>query len=80
MVFVALLAAVPAVANPSIESKRAQAEAVQGQLLQLSDSLERARAQYDASSAKLAHIQRDLKQNRHEYKVAKHNLRIGQSA
>jgi len=77
---VALLAAVPALANPSIESKRAQAEAVQGQLLQLSDSLERARAQYDASSAKLAHIQRDLKTNRHEYRVAKHNLRVGQKA
>ena len=74
----ALLAAVPAVADPSIESKRAQAEAVQGQLLQLSDSLERARAQYDESSAKLAQIQRDLKQNRHDYKVAKHNLRVGQ--
>lgn len=74
----ALIAAVPALADPSIASKRAQAEAVQGQLLQLSDSLERARAQYDASSSKLAHIQRDLKQNRHDYKIAKHNLRTGQ--
>jgi cell wall-associated NlpC family hydrolase len=75
---VALLAAVPALADPSIDAKRSQAEAAQAQLLQLSDSLERARAQYDASSAKLVHIQRDLKQNRTEYRVAKHNLRTGQ--
>jgi cell wall-associated NlpC family hydrolase len=77
--FVALVVAVPALANPSIDSKRQQAEAAQAQLLQLSDSLERARAQYDASSAKLAHIHRDLKQNRHEYTVARHNLKTGET-
>jgi cell wall-associated NlpC family hydrolase len=75
---VALLAAVPAFADPSISSKRAQAQQVMTQLGQLSDSLERARSQYDAADAKLAQIQRDLRENRRELRVAKHNLKVGQ--
>ena len=74
----ALLAAVPAFADPSISSKRAQAQQVMSQLAQLSDSLERARSQYDAASARLAQIQRDLRENRRELRVAKHNLKVGQ--
>ena len=74
----ALLAAVPAFADPSISSKRAQAQQVMAQLGQLSDSLERARSQFDAADAKLARIQRDLKENRRELRVAKHNLKVGQ--
>jgi len=76
----ALLAAVPAFADPSISSKRAQAQQVMGQLQQLSDSLERARSQYDAANAKLARIQRDLRENRRELHIAKHNLRSSQRA
>jgi cell wall-associated NlpC family hydrolase len=72
------LAAVPAFADPSISSKRAQAQQVMSQLAQLSDSLERARSQYDAASARLAQIQRDLRENRRELRVAKHNLKVGQ--
>jgi len=72
------LAAVPAFADPSISSKRAQAQQVMGQLGQLSDSLERARSQYDAANAKLAQIQRDLRENRRELRVAKQNLKVGQ--
>jgi len=72
------LAAVPAFADPSISSKRAQAQQVMSQLAQLSDSLERARSQYDAASAQLAQIQRDLRENRRELRVAKHNLKVGQ--
>jgi cell wall-associated NlpC family hydrolase len=72
------LAAVPAFADPSISSKRAQAQQVMAQLGQLSDSLERARSQYDAANAKLARIQRDLRENRRELRVAKHNLKVGQ--
>jgi cell wall-associated NlpC family hydrolase len=68
------LAAVPAFADPSITSKRAQAQQVMGQLQQLSDSLERARSQFDAASVRLAKIQRDLKENRHELTIARHNL------
>ena len=74
----ALLAAVPAFANPSISSKRAQAQQVMAQLGQLSDSLERARSQYDAANTRLAQIQRDLRENRRELRVAKHNVKVGQ--
>ena len=74
----ALLAAVPAFADPSISSKRAQAQQVMAQLGQLSDSLERARSQYDAADARLAQIQRDVRENRRELRVAKHNLKVGQ--
>jgi peptidoglycan DL-endopeptidase CwlO len=76
----ALLAAVPAFADPSISSKRAEAQQVMGQLQQLSDSLERARSQYDAATARLARIQRDLRENRREFRIAKHNLRSSQHA
>jgi cell wall-associated NlpC family hydrolase len=72
------LAAVPAFADPSVSSKRAQAQQVMGQLAQLSNSLERARSQYDASTQQLAKIKNDLRVNGHELKVAKHNLKASQ--
>jgi peptidoglycan DL-endopeptidase CwlO len=72
------LAAVPAFADPSVTSKRAQAQQVMGQLQQLSDSLERARSQYDASTRQLAKIKHDLRVNGHELKLAKHNLKQSQ--
>jgi cell wall-associated NlpC family hydrolase len=70
---------VPALADPSISSKRAEAQRVQGQLLQLSDSLERARSQYDTATTQLARIQRRIAQNRHDLSIAKHNLKVGQA-
>jgi cell wall-associated NlpC family hydrolase len=72
------LAAVPAFADPSVTSKRAQAQQVLGQLAQLSNSLERARSQYYASTQQLAKIQNDLRVNSHELKIAKHNLKASQ--
>jgi cell wall-associated NlpC family hydrolase len=75
---VALLAAVPAFADPSVSSKRAEAIQVEGQLQQLSDSLEKARSQYDAATNQLARIQRDIHENRLELQAAKHNLVIGE--
>jgi peptidoglycan DL-endopeptidase CwlO len=72
------LAAVPAFADPSVTSKRAQAQQVMGQLQHLSDSLERARSQYYASTQQLAKIQHDLRVNSHELKLAKHNLKASQ--
>jgi cell wall-associated NlpC family hydrolase len=75
---VALLAAVPAFADPSISSKQAEAQQVMGQLGQLSDQLERARSQYDTATARLGRIERDLRENRRELRVAKHNLRTSQ--
>jgi cell wall-associated NlpC family hydrolase len=77
-VCLALLAAVPAFADPSVTSKRAEAQQVEAQLQQLSDSLERARSQYDAATAQLAKIQHDVQENRRELRVAKHNLRASQ--
>jgi peptidoglycan DL-endopeptidase CwlO len=72
------LAAVPAFADPSVTSKRAQAQQVMGQLQHLSDSLERARSQYYASTQQLAKIQRDLRENHRELQLAKHNLKSSQ--
>jgi cell wall-associated NlpC family hydrolase len=74
----ALLAAVPAFADPSVTSKRAEAAQVMNQLRDLSDQLERARSRYDASTAQLAKIQRDLKENRRELKIARKNLKSSQ--
>jgi cell wall-associated NlpC family hydrolase len=75
---IALLAAVPAFADPSVTSKRAEAQQVMSQLRGLSDQLERARSEYAASTAQLAKIQRDLRENRRELKIAKRNLKVSQ--
>ncbi len=73
------MAAVPvAFADPSISSKRAEAEQVMGQLQHLSDSLEVARSQYDSATLQLAKIQREQRENRRELHVAKHNLKVSQ--
>jgi cell wall-associated NlpC family hydrolase len=74
----ALVAAVPAFADPSIGSKRAEAQAVMGQLQGLSDSLERARSQYDAATTQLAATKRSLRENAYELHVARHNLKASQ--
>ncbi len=76
----ALVAAVPAFADPSIGSKRAEAQAVMGQLQSLSDSLERARSQYDAASNQLAQTKRSLRENAYELHVARGNLKASQRA
>jgi cell wall-associated NlpC family hydrolase len=75
---VALVAAVPAVADPSIGSKRAEAQAVMGQLQSLSDSLERARSQYDQATTQLAQTKRNQRENAYELRVARHNLKVSQ--
>jgi cell wall-associated NlpC family hydrolase len=72
---ICLVAAVPATADPSVSSKRAEAQQVLGQLQQLSDSLERARSQYDAATSKLTRIQSDVRENRRELRIAKKNLK-----
>jgi cell wall-associated NlpC family hydrolase len=78
VICIALLAAVPAFADPSVSSKRAEAQQVMSQLQGLSDQLEQARSQYAASTAELAKIQRDLQENRNELHVAKRNLKVSQ--
>ena len=72
------MAAVPAVADPSVDSKRAEAQQVLGQLQQLDSSLGRAVEQYNLANVKLERIRRDLKENRHELHVAKKNLKVSQ--
>ena len=59
-----------------MNSKRAEAQRVLGQLQQLDSSLERARSQYDAATLQLAKIQSDLRENRYELHVAKKNLKV----
>jgi cell wall-associated NlpC family hydrolase len=72
------VAAVPAIAEPSVNSKRAEAQQVLGQLQQLDSSLGRAVEQYNLANVKLERIRRDLKENRHELHVAKKNLKVSQ--
>jgi cell wall-associated NlpC family hydrolase len=72
------LAAVPAFADPSIDSKRAQAQQVMGQVQALGSSLETAIAQYQYANVRLQRIQHDLRTNRHELKIAKTNLKTSQ--
>ena len=74
----ALLAAVPAFADPSIDSKRAQAQQVMGQVQALGSSLETAIAQYQYANIRLQRIQHELRTNRHELRIAKTNLKTSQ--
>ena len=76
----ALAAAVPALGDPSISTKRAEAQAVMEQLQRLSDQLERARFRYDRATVKLARTERDLRENRRELGIARRNLRASQRA
>jgi peptidoglycan DL-endopeptidase CwlO len=71
----ALFTAVPAFGDPSVSSKRAEAQHVLGELNQLDANLERAVQQYDLANVKLARVKRDLKENGHELRIAKHNLK-----
>ncbi|HEV2590866.1 MAG TPA: hypothetical protein VGU02_03135, partial [Gaiellaceae bacterium] len=75
---VALLASVPAFADPSISSKRAEAQQVMAQVQQLGSSLETAIAQYQYASIRLQRIQRGLDTNRRELRIAKSNLKTSQ--
>jgi cell wall-associated NlpC family hydrolase len=69
-----LTAAVPAIADPSVRSKQAEAQRVLAEIGQLDSSLERARAAYERATVRLGEIQRDLKVNTHDLGVARGNL------
>jgi cell wall-associated NlpC family hydrolase len=77
-ILAALLVAVPAVADPSISSKQAEAQRVMGELQQLDSSLERAVEQYHYATLKLERIRREQKQNGYELGVAQRNLKRSQ--
>jgi peptidoglycan DL-endopeptidase CwlO len=73
---VSLLAALPALANPGIRAKQAQARQVLGELQQLDIRLGKAVEAYDGATYRLGQIRAQLVVNRGEMKVARNNLRI----
>jgi peptidoglycan DL-endopeptidase CwlO len=77
-ILAALLAAVPAFADPPIASKRAEADRVMGELQRLDSDLERAVEQYHFATLKLDRIRRAQKQNGYELGVAQRNLKRSQ--
>lgn len=70
--------AVPAFGDPSIGSKRAEAEQVMAKVQQLGANLESAIAKYQYATIQLKQIQHDQALNRRELKIAKANLRASQ--
>ncbi len=74
------VAADAATGDPSIGSKRAQAEHVMALIQQSGSRLERARNLYISSTLKLQRIERSLKQNRIALNAARANLRASQKA
>jgi peptidoglycan DL-endopeptidase CwlO len=69
-----LAAAVPASATSPIDAKKAEAQQVYGQILQLDQSLGRADELINLANLRLAHVRYQLKVNRHELVVARQNL------
>ena len=78
--FAASLAAQPAVGDPSIASKEAEAQSVLSQVQQLDSSLERAVEAYNFASTKLEGVRADLRENHASLEVAKQSLRRAQAA
>jgi cell wall-associated NlpC family hydrolase len=76
---VALVAASPALADPTVASKRAEAQRIMGEVQQMDAQLEHAIEAYNLASTKLAGLQADLKTNTHRLTVAKSNLRFAQT-
>ena len=75
----ALLAAVPAIADPSaVQRKQAEAQAVLTQINAMDTSLGKAVERYNLANVRLAQIRADLKENSRELKLARANLKIGQ--
>src|SRR5437773_1245972 len=78
--FAAALAATPAVGDPSIASKQAEAQSVMSQVQQLDSSLERAVEAYDLATVKLNRVRADLKANHVQLQIAKESLRRAQAS
>jgi peptidoglycan DL-endopeptidase CwlO len=76
----AFAAAGTATGDPSIGSKRAQAQQVAAQIQQLDASLERARNRYEMATVKLRQIEHSLKQNKIALRAARVNLKKSQTA
>jgi cell wall-associated NlpC family hydrolase len=69
-----VLMATPAVGDPTIASKQAEAQSVMGQVQQLDSNLERVIQAYDLATVKLNRVRADLKANQAQLKVAKQSL------
>jgi len=76
----ALVFGVPAVASPSVASKRAEAQAVMGEIQSLDASLERAIEAYDLANTKLDRIRGDLRTNENDLHIARVNFKRAQQA
>jgi peptidoglycan DL-endopeptidase CwlO len=77
---VASLAAAPAVGDPSIASKQAEAQSVMDQVHQLDASLDHAVEAYNFATVKLNKVRADLKANHAQLQIAKQSLGRAQSA
>jgi cell wall-associated NlpC family hydrolase len=75
---VALLAAVPALADPRIAAKRAEAQQVLADIQALDSKLAKSIEAYDAATVELDGIKADLRSNRREMRVAHANLSVAQ--
>ena len=78
--FAAALLATPAVGDPSIASKQAEAQSVMGQVQQLDASLERVIQAYDLATVKLNRVRADLRANTAQLQIAKQSLNRAQAA
>ena len=76
----AALAATPAVGDPTIASKQAEAQSVMNQVQQLDSSLERAVEAYNLATVKLNRVRADLKANHVQLQIAKQSLGRAQAA
>ena len=76
----ASVVAATARADPSIDSKRAQAQRVLVELQQLDASAQRANNRYQVASARLQRLERNLRINKQELGVARTNLGRAQKA
>jgi cell wall-associated NlpC family hydrolase len=77
--FAAALAATPAVGDPSIAAKQAEAQSVMGQVQQLDSSLERVIQAYDLATIKLNKVRADFEANHAQLQIAKQSLKRAQS-
>jgi cell wall-associated NlpC family hydrolase len=78
VVGVALLAAVPALADSHVAAKRAEAARVMADIQALDSKLEKSVEAYNAATIELDGIKADLRANEREMRVARGNLEIAQ--
>jgi peptidoglycan hydrolase CwlO-like protein len=78
--FAAALTATPAVGDPSIASKQAEAQSVMGQVQQLDSSMERVIQAYDLATVRLNKVRADFNSNHAQLQIAKQSLKRAQVA